>query len=74
MFWGVFAPGAAKRGALAGTYVGAGADVAAGVGLGANALFGGGNNQVALKPVSVNGNEGVNIAAGVAHVKLRAGK
>ena len=74
MIWGVFAPGVVERGALAGTYAGAGADVAAGLGLGANALFGGGNDQVALQPVSVNGNVGVNVAAGVAYVKLTAGK
>jgi hypothetical protein len=74
MFWGVFAPGNVKRGALAGTYGGAGADVAAGLGVGANALFGGGNNQIALQPVSVNGSIGVNIAAGVTKVTLAPGK
>jgi len=72
MYWGVFAPGAVAKGALAGTYGGAGADVAAGLGLGANALFGGGNDQIALQPVSVNGNVGVNVAAGVSYVTLHA--
>lgn len=74
MFWGVVAPGQVARGALAGTYGGAGADVAAGLGVGANALFGGSSDQIALQPVSVNGNVGVNVAAGVARVKLIAGK
>jgi len=74
MFWGVVAPGNVARGALAGTYGGAGADVAAGLGVGANALFGGGNNQIALQPVSVNGSIGVNVAAGVTKVTLAPGK
>lgn len=74
MYWGVFAPGDVERGALAGKYGGAGADVAAGVGVGANALFGGSNDQISLQPVSVNGNTGVNVAAGVSYVTLTAGK
>lgn len=74
MFWGVVAPGNIARGALAGTYGGAGADVAAGLGVGANALFGGGNSQIALQPVSVSGSVGVNIAAGVAKLTLAPGK
>nr|WP_298684289.1 DUF992 domain-containing protein [uncultured Dongia sp.] len=74
MFWGVVAPGNVARGALAGTYGGAGADVAAGLGVGANALFGGGNNQIALQPVSVSGSIGVNVAAGVTKVTLAPGK
>lgn len=72
MYWGVVAPGDVKKGALAGKYGGAGADVAAGLGVGANALFGGGNDQIALQPVSVNGNVGVNVAAGVSYVTLSA--
>jgi hypothetical protein len=74
MFWGVLAPGHVEPGALAGTYAGAGADVAAGLGLGANALFGGSARQIALQPVSVNGNIGVNVAAGVSRLHLRVGK
>nr|WP_166645203.1 DUF992 domain-containing protein [Dongia mobilis] len=66
--------GRCRQGALAGTYGGAGADVAAGLGLGANALFGGSGDQIALQPVSVNGNLGVGVAAGVARVTLRAGR
>lgn len=74
MYWGVVAPGEVARGALAGKYGGAGADVAAGLGVGANALFGGSNDQIALQPVSVNGNVGVNVAAGIAYVTLSTGK
>lgn len=74
MYWGVFAPGDVAKGALAGKYGGAGADVAAGLGVGANALFGGSNDQIALQPVSVNGNVGVNVAAGISYVTLSTGK
>lgn len=73
LYWGVVAPGDVARGALAGRYGGAGADVAAGLGVGANALFGGSNDQIALQPVSVNGNVGINVAAGVSYVTLRVG-
>lgn len=72
MYWGVVAPGDVEKGALAGKYGGAGADVAAGLGVGANALFGGSNDQIALQPVSVNGNTGLNVAAGISYVTLSA--
>ncbi|WP_374308719.1 DUF992 domain-containing protein [Dongia sp.] len=74
MFWGVLAPGHVEPGALSGTYAGAGADVAAGLGVGANALFGGNARQIALQPVTVNGSIGVNVAAGVAKLTLAVGK
>ena len=73
MIWAVFAPGNIAPGALAGNYGGATADVAAGLGLGANVLVGGGNSQIALQPVSVQGNVGINVAAGVAQITLRPG-
>lgn len=74
MFWGVLAPGHVERGALAGTYAGAGADVALGVGLGANALFGGSGRQIALQPLTVSGNIGLAVAAGVAKLTLSVGR
>ena len=46
----------------------------AGVGVGANALVGGSNNTIALQPVSVQGQTGLSIAAGVASLELRAGR
>jgi hypothetical protein len=70
MVWGVLAPSRNVRGALAGRYVGASAGASAGVGIGANALVGGSNNTVALQPVSVQAQLGVNIAAGVAELTL----
>ena len=70
MSWAVFAPGQLGKGALAGTYAGATADAAFAVGLGANVLVGGSQNSVALQPVSVEGEAGVNVAAGLASFKL----
>lgn len=70
MVWGVFAPTNAPRAALAGTYVGASADASVGPGLGANALVGGSNRTVALQPVSVQGQAGLNLAVGVAGLTL----
>ena len=42
-----------------------------GVGVGANALVGGSNNTIALQPVSVQGQTGLSVAAGVAGLDLR---
>ena len=63
-----------EPGALAGTYVGATAQVAWAAGLGANVLVGGFNKSVALQPVSVVGLTGANVAAGLAAVELTAVK
>ena len=72
LVWTVLAP-TAKVGPkdLRGTYVGASANAAIGVGLGANALVGGSNNTIALQPLSVEGQTGFNIALGVAELTLR---
>lgn len=58
-------------GALAGTYVGASGDIAIGVGGGANVLIGGSNHTVALQPVSVEGQAGVDLTLGVSNLELR---
>ena len=71
MTWAVFAPGKLKSGSLAGDYGGAGAEATIGVGLGANVLVGGFKKSVALQPLSVQGQTGLNVAAGVAGLKLR---
>jgi hypothetical protein len=74
MVWVVFAPGQVKKGALAGEYVGATADAAVGVGLGANVLVGGSNDQIALQPASIEGVQGLNVAAGFGQLTLSAVK
>ena len=71
--WGVFAPTARLGpGDLGGSYAGASASATAVVGVGANALIGGSNNTIALQPVSVQGQTGLGVAAGVAGMELRA--
>ena len=73
--WAVFAPTArVGRGDLAGSYVGAAASATVGVGVGANALVGGSNNTFALQPLSVQGQTGLSVAAGVAGLELRASR
>ncbi|WP_295555683.1 DUF992 domain-containing protein [uncultured Hyphomicrobium sp.] len=57
--------------ALAGTYVGATADAAIGIGGGANVLVGGSNNSIVLQPLSVQGQTGLNLAVGVAELSIR---
>lgn len=69
LLWGVLSPGLTRGpGSLAGNYVGATAEVAAGVGAGANALVGG--NKAVLNPISVTGDVGINLAAGIADLDL----
>jgi hypothetical protein len=73
MAWGVFAPTAGpKRGALAGTYVGASGAVGVGVGVGANVLFGGTGRSIQLQPLSVEGSVGINLSLGVSGLTLTA--
>ena len=70
--WAVFAPTRqVGPGDLAGTYGGASASATAVVGVGANALVGGSNNTFALQPVSLQGQTGLGVAAGVAGMELR---
>jgi len=57
-------------GMLSGTYVGASAEMSVAAGLGANVLVGGSNRAVALQPLSVQGQVGLNIAAGVSQLEL----
>jgi Protein of unknown function (DUF992) len=73
MTWGVIAPtNGYHHAALAGVYVGASGSASLGVGLGANALVGGWHRSIALQPLSVEGQAGVNLALGVAGLRLRA--
>lgn len=71
MAWAVFAPGKLKAGALAGHYAGASAEATVAVGLGANVLVGGSDKSIALQPLSVQAQTGLNLAAGVASLRLR---
>jgi hypothetical protein len=71
LLWGVYAPTRAERYALAGAYGGASAEATVGGGLGANVLLGGNNRTVALQPLSVQGQTGLNVAAGIAGLELQ---
>ncbi|MBY0530598.1 MAG: DUF992 domain-containing protein [Xanthobacteraceae bacterium] len=71
MVWNVFAPTSRPVAALAGDYVGAGAEATVALGLGANVLVGGNNRTVALQPLSIQGQTGLNVAAGVTELRLR---
>jgi hypothetical protein len=72
LVWAVFAPTTnIAPGALAGGYGGATASATAGAGVGANALIGGSNRTISLQPVSIEGNTGLNIAAGIGAITLR---
>ena len=69
--WAVNAPtGRLERGELAGNYGGVGANASVGVGFGGNFLVGGPQNSYALQPISVQGQTGLNVAAGVANIEL----
>ena len=70
MVWAVFTNTVAGPGLLAGDYFGASGEVTLAAGLGANVLVGGSNRTVALQPISVNGQTGLNIAIGVAALHL----
>ena len=70
MVWGVFTDTNRFAGMLTGTYAGATAEATLASGLGANVLVGGSNHSVALQPLSVQGQVGLNIAAGVGALDL----
>ncbi len=67
--WNVFEP-TRRHGDLTGRYTGATAQATIGVGLGANVLIGGGENSIALQPLSVSAQTGLNLAAGVSSLHL----
>jgi hypothetical protein len=75
ILWAVLAPTTnLGEGALAGHYGGATASVALGVGAGANVLVGGFKNSIALQPVSIEGQNGLNVAAGIEELSLKFNK
>lgn len=62
-----------EYGALAGRYVGATAEASAGFGAGANVLFAS-NKSLVLQPVSISGQQGLNVAGGIGVVTLKASR
>lgn len=75
MSWAVLAPtiNDVAPGALAGNYAGVSGEATVGVGLSANALVGGSRRTIALQPLSVGAQEGLNIAVGVTALTLEPG-
>lgn len=73
--WGVYAPVARLGpGDLTGDYAGAQGSASVGLGAGGNVLVGGSNNTIALQPLSVQGQVGLNVAAGLESLELRPGR
>jgi Protein of unknown function (DUF992) len=70
MLWIVFTNTVAGPGFLAGDYFGATGEATMGAGLGANVLLGGSDRTVALQPISLSGQTGLNLAIGVAALQL----
>jgi hypothetical protein len=69
--WAVNAPtNRLGRGDLSGNYGGVGANASVGIGGGGNFLVGGPQNSYALQPISVQGQTGLNVAAGIADLEL----
>ncbi len=68
--WTVFATTNRYSGMLNGSYVGATAEASVAFGLGANVLVGGSNRSIALQPLSIQGQMGLNIAAGIGTLYL----
>src|SRR6266567_3347345 len=70
--WAVNAPNSRLgRGELAGSYGGVGANASIGVGGGGNFLVGGPANAYALQPISLQGQTGLNVTAGIAGLELQ---
>jgi hypothetical protein len=71
--WAVLAPTVQlPPGSLNGNYGGVSAEATVGLGVGANALIGGSSKNIILQPLSVQAQQGLNIAAGIAALSLRA--
>lgn len=70
MAWAVYAPTTRGADALAGNYGGLSAEATVGLGAGANVLVGGSDRTVTLQPISVQGQSGLNLAAGIAGLEL----
>ena len=70
--WSVFAPNTRAPGILSGTYVGPSANATLGFGVGANVLWGGSSQTIALQPVSAQGQIGFGVVGGISTMEMRA--
>ncbi|MBZ0217473.1 MAG: DUF992 domain-containing protein [Fimbriimonadaceae bacterium] len=71
--WLVLAPtkDRIQPGALAGDYGGVSAEATVGAGLGANVLLGGSTETIALQPLSISAQTGLNFALAISQLELR---
>lgn len=70
--WSVLAPKTdIPSGALKGNYGGVSAEATVGAGVGANALIGGFGTSIVLQPLSVQAQQGLNLAVGISSLTLR---
>ena len=75
LIWDVLASSSdMKAGALEGGYGGVSASATVGVGVGANVLLGGFDKSIALQPISIEGNTGLNVAGGIGALSLKFDK
>ena len=71
ILWEVLAPAnTTAPGSLSGQYAGATAGATLGLGAGLHVLTGGLHGSIALQPISIEGNTGLNVAAGVETMTL----
>ena len=72
LVWAVLAPTRdLAPGDLAGDFGGVTGGASVGIGASANVLIGGSNKTVSLQPLSIEGYEGLNVAAGIASITLK---
>jgi Protein of unknown function (DUF992) len=70
--WAVIAPTAKLApGTLSGSFAGATGSATVGLGAGADVLFGGSAQTLMLQPVSIQGDAGLNVAAGIEALNLQ---
>ena len=72
MHFAVLAIGDLKAGSksLVGRYIGAKVTVSVGLGVGIDALVGGGSSHIALQPIALEATKGLGVAAGIGFLEL----
>jgi len=71
ILWGVYAHSTIEGpGVLVGDYTGATVSATVGIGGGLNVLAGGSEKSITLQPISIEGNQGLNIGAGIMQMTL----
>lgn len=74
IIWTVLTVGSPQPGALAGSYGGATGSAAVVGGVGASVLVGGTGKSITLQPLNIEGQTGLNVAAGIESITLAVAK